>query len=119
MINTILRYGLDRFVLVFVDNILIYSRTKEEHEKHIWAVLDRLKPEKFFGCVKKCDFYQTEVEYLGFDMGAYRVKPSLSKVKAVAEWLTPTLVKDIRLFLGFASFYRNSLDTLARLQPLL
>ena len=107
VMNTILRDGLDRFVLVFLDDILIYSRTKEEHEKHIRAVLDRLRSEKFFGRIKKCDFYQSEVEYLGFDEGAYGVKPSLSKVKAVAEWPTPTSVKDIRSFLGLASFYRK------------
>ena len=107
MMNTILRDGLDRFVLVFLDDILIYSRTREEHEQHIRAVLDRLRAEKFFGRVKKCDFYQTEVEYLGFDVGAYGVKPSLSKVKAVADWPTPTSVKDVRSFLGLASFFRK------------
>ena len=107
VMNTILRDGLDRFVLVFLDDILIYSRTKEEHEKHIRAVLDPLRSEKFFGRIKKCDFYQAEVEYLGFDVGAYGVKPSLSKVKAVAEWPTPTSVKDIRSFLGLASYNRK------------
>ena len=72
--NTILRDGLDRFVLVFLDDILIFSRTKAEHEKHIRAVLTRLREEKFFGRLKKCDFFKTEVEYLGFDVGAYGVK---------------------------------------------
>ena len=70
VMNTILRDGLDRFVLVFLDNILIFSRTREEHEQHIKAVLDRLRSEKFFCRVKKCEFCQTEVEYLGFDVGA-------------------------------------------------
>ena len=107
MMNTILRDGLDRFVLVFLDNILIYCHTIEEHEQHIQAVLDRLRAEKFFGRIKKCDFYQTEVEYLGFDVGAYGVKPSLSKVRAVAEWPKPTSVKDVRSFLGLASFYEK------------
>ena len=107
IMNTILRDGLDRFVLVFLDDILIFSRTKEEHEKHIRAVLNRLREEKFFGRLKKCDFYKTEVEYLGFDVGAYGVKPSFSKVQAVAEWPVPTSVKDVRSFLGLASFYRK------------
>ena len=107
MMNTIMGDGLDRFVLVFLDDILIYSCTKEEHEKHIQAVLNRLRSERIFGRTKKRDFYQTEVEYLGFDVGGYGVKPSLSKVKAVSEWLTPTSVKDVRSFLGLASFYRK------------
>ena len=107
VMNTILRDGLDRFVLVFLDDILIFSRTREEHEQHIRAVLDRLRSEKFFCRVKKCEFYQTEVEYLGFDVGAHGVKPSIAKVKAVAEWPTPESVKDVRSFLGLASFYRK------------
>ena len=107
IMNTILRDVLDRFVLVFLDDILIFSCTKEEHEKHIRAVLNRLREEKFFGRLNKCDFYKTEVEYLGFDVGAYGVKPSLSKVQAVAEWPVPTSVKDVRSFLGLASFYRK------------
>ena len=107
VMNTILRDGLDRFVLVFLNDILIYSCTREEHEQHIRAVLDRLRSEKFFCSVKKCEFYQTEVEYLGLDVGAYGVKPSIAKVKAIAEWPTPELVKDVRSFLGLASFYRK------------
>ena len=57
--------------------------------------------------MKKCEFYQTEVEYLGFDVGPYGVKPSIAKVKAVAEWPTPKSVKDVRSFLGLASLYRK------------
>ena len=55
--NTILREGLDRFVLVFLDDILIYSRTREEHEQHVRAVLDRLRSEKFYGRLQKCEFF--------------------------------------------------------------
>ena len=80
IMNTILRDGLDRFVLVFLDDILIFNRTKEEHKRHISAIMTRLREEKFFGRLKKCDFLKTEVECLGFDVGAYGVKPSLSKV---------------------------------------
>ena len=57
--------------------------------------------------MKKCEFYQTEVEYLGFDVGAYGVKLSIAKVKAVAEWPTPESAKDVRSFLGPASFYKK------------
>ena len=69
--------------------------------------MDRLRSEKFFCRVKKCEFYQTEVEYLAFDVGAYGVKPSIAKVRAVAEWPTPESVNDVRSFLGLASFYRK------------
>ena len=60
--NTVLREGLDQYVLVFLDDILIYSRTREEHLRHIREVLSRLRSEKLFGRLKKCDFFRTEVE---------------------------------------------------------
>ena len=105
--NQMLREGMDKYVLVFLDDILIYSRTLEEHIQHIRAVLDRLRSEKFFGRLMKCDFFRTEVEYLGFDVGANGIKPSLSKVKAILEWPEPENVTDVRSFLGLCSFYRK------------
>ena len=60
-----------------------------------------------FGRLKKCDFFRTEVEYLGFDVGAEGIKPSLSKVRAILDWPTPTNVTDVRSFLGLCSFYRR------------
>ena len=67
--NTILRECVDRYVLAFLDDILIYSLSREEHEQHIRVVLNRLRENNFLGCLKKCNFFQTEVEYLGFDVG--------------------------------------------------
>ena len=107
IMNDLLRNGLDKFVLVFLDDILIYSRTKEEHLQHIKAVLDKLHSEKFFGRLAKCDFFQNEVEYLGFDVGKDGLKPSLSKVKAIINWPMPETITDVRSFLGLCSFYRK------------
>ena len=94
------------FVLVFLDDILIYSHTKEEYIKHIKAILDRLQLEKFSGRLPKCDFFRTEVEYLGFDVGKDGIKPSLSKVKAILDWPTLETITDVRSFLGLCSFYQ-------------
>ena len=84
---------------------MIYNRSREEHEQHIHAVLGRIRQNKFLGSLKKCDFFQTEVEYLGFDVGAYGVKPSFSK--QLQNRLTPSSVKYVQSFLGLASFYRK------------
>ena len=84
IMNTVLREGLDQYVLVFLDDILIYSRTKGGAPDDIFrGVLSRLRSEKLFGRLKKCDFFRTEVKYLGFDVGAEGIKPSLSKVRAI------------------------------------
>ena len=107
IMNTILRDGLDKFVLVFLDDILVYSWTKEEHVQHLRSILSRLRSEKFYGRLAKCDFFRTEVEYLGFDVGEYGIKPSLSKIRAIAEWPTPECVRDVRSFVGLANFYRK------------
>ena len=98
IMNTILRDGLDKFVLVFLDDILVYSKTREEHIQHLRSILSRLRSEKFYGRLAKCDFFRTEVEYLGFDVGSYGIKPSLSKIRAIAEWPTPECVRDVRSF---------------------
>ena len=67
--------------------------------------MKKLQDEKFYGRLKKCDFFKKEVEYLGFDVGEYGLKPSLSKIKAILEWPTPQSVTDVRSFLGLANFY--------------
>ena len=107
VMNHLLRNGLDEHVLVFLDDILIFSRTKEDHLQHIKAVLDRLRSEKFYGRLIKCDFFRTEVEYLGFDVGKDGIKPSLSKVKAILDWPTLENVTDVRSFGGLTGFYRK------------
>ena len=75
--------------------------------QHIRVALDRFMEAKLFGRLHKCTWVQKNVEYLGFDISAQGVEPSPGKVDAVASWPRPTSVKDIRLFLGLASFYRR------------
>ena len=107
LMNTIFTDELDAFVLVFLDDILIYSTTIEEHFEHMRAVLDRLRKAKLYGRLHKCEFIKEEVEYLGFQVSADGVKASYDKVKAIAEWPIPGVVRDVRAFLGLASFYRK------------
>ena len=86
---------------------MVYNHTREEHVQHLRSILSRLRSEKFYGRLAKCDFSCTKVEYLGFDVGAYGIKPSLSKIRAIAEWPTPECIKDVRSFVGLANFYRK------------
>ena len=101
------RQHLDNFVLVFLDDILIFSKTLDEHERHVRQVLDTLRKEKLFAKESKCDFFKTEVEFLGHLVGRDGVRMMEDKVKAIGEWPTPSKVGDIRAFLGTAGYYRK------------
>ena len=94
-------------VLVFLDDIVIYSRDREQHRKDVRAVLERLRANKLYAKMSKCSFFQREVEFLGHRLGADGVKVIQGKVEAIKQWPTPTSVKDVRSFLGLAGYYRR------------
>jgi hypothetical protein len=101
------REFLDVFALVFLDDILIFSKTLEEHERHVDQVLEKLHRHKLFAKESKCDLFKTEVEFLGHLVGRQGVRMMSDKVKAVNEWPTPKRVTDVRAFLGTAGYYRK------------
>jgi hypothetical protein len=98
---------LDSFVLVFLDDILIYSRTLDEHKRHVAEVLSRLRAAKLFAKESKCELFQTEVEFLGHHVGRDGVRMMEDKIQAVKEWPAPTKVGHVRSFLGTAGYYRK------------
>jgi len=98
---------LDSFVIVFLDDILIYSKTMDEHVKHVRKVLEVLRKEKLYAKLSKCELMRTEVEFLGHIVGRDGVRMMEDKVKAVEEWPTPTSVTHVRAFLGTAGYYRK------------
>ena len=101
------RAFLDDFVLVFLDDILIYSRTLEEHERHVKQVLEVLRKEKLYAKESKCELFKEEVEFLGHYVGRDGVRMMDDKLAAVADWPVPTKVHDVRAFLGTAGYYRK------------
>ena len=106
---------LDKSVLCFLDDILIYSRTEEEHLQHVRAVLRRLKERKLYGKLSKCEFMQREVEFLGHRIGADGLRVAPDKVSGVREWPQPMSVTEVRSFLGLANFYRRFVAGYARI----
>ncbi|RYE96002.1 MAG: hypothetical protein EOO78_22355, partial [Oxalobacteraceae bacterium] len=100
-------FDLRAFVLCFLDDILIFSRTREEHLQHIRQVLQRLREKKLYGKLSKCEFLRTEVGFLGHRIGADGLCVSPDKVDAVKSWPTPRNAHDVRSFLGLAGFYRR------------
>ena len=107
LMNDTFRDMLDRSVLVFLDDILIFSKTREEHLQHLEAVLARLRDNKLYAKLSKCEFMREEVEFLGHRLGVNGLAVSPDKVSAVRDWPTPKGVPDVRSFLGLAGFYRR------------
>jgi len=107
LMHQALRPFLDECALVFLDDILIYSKTLEEHEQHVRRVLDALREQKLYAKESKCEFFKHEVEFLGHRVGQDGVRMMEDKVQAVREWPTPRSVRDVRAFLGTAGYYRK------------
>ena len=104
--NDIFSDLLDVHVIIYLDDILVYSDDPTEHTKHVHEVLRHLRKHGLFACPDKCHFYEDSVEYLGFILSKEGLKMDQSKVQAIQDWPEPWKVKDIQSFLGFANFYR-------------
>ena len=106
---------LDRFVVVFVDDILIYSETEEDHEDHLRVVLQTLRDHQLYAKFSKCEFWLTEVRFLGHVASASGVSVDPKKVEAVMSWERPKSVFEIRSFLGLAGYYKRFIEDFSRL----
>jgi transposase InsO family protein len=100
----------DEFVVVYLDDILIYSNTLEEHRRHVRTVLQRLRRFNLHAKPEKCDFHVDSVEYLGVIVSPEGVKMDPSKINVIMNWPAPKTVKELQAFLGFTNFYRRFID---------
>lgn len=107
LVNDKLHEYLDIFVVAYLDDILIYSKTKNEHIEHVLKVLAKMKEARLLLEPEKCEFHKEELTFLGFIVGRNGVKMDPAKVEAVLDWPTPGTVKEVQGFLGFANFYRR------------
>ncbi|RZB65706.1 Transposon Tf2-9 polyprotein [Glycine soja] len=108
--NRIFHDYLDQFVVVFIDDILVYLRNKEEHEKHLRIVLHILKDRMLFAKLSKCDFWLEKVQFLGHVISKDGVAVDPNKVESVMEWQQPTTPTEFRSFLGLAGYYRKFIE---------
>jgi hypothetical protein len=104
LMNSIFFEELDVFVIIFIDDILVYSKIKEDHMKHLRIVLQKLRDHKLYA---KCEFWLTKVSFLGHILSHIRISVDPSKIKDVVEWVTPTTVKEVRGFLRLAGYYHR------------
>ena len=101
---------LDQFVVVFIDDILIYSKSKEEHEGHLRIVLQTLRDHQLYAKFSKCEFWLTEVKFLGHVVSASGVSVDLENVEVVMSWEWPKSVFEIHSFLVFMGYYRRFIE---------
>ena len=113
--NRVFNDYLDKFVIVFIDDILVYSKSHEEHKWHLNLVLQRLREKKLYAKFSKCKFWLEEISFLGHVIKKEGVTVDLKKVKAVTEWPKPTIVYEIRSFLGLAGYYRRFVEGFSKI----
>ena len=106
---------LDQFVMVFVDDILIYSQYEEEHEDHLRIVLEALREHQLYTKCSKCEFWLTEVRFLGHVVSASDVSVELEKVEAVMSWERPKSIFEIHSFLGLVGYYKRFIEDFSQL----
>jgi hypothetical protein len=107
LMNSMFMPELDKFVVVFIDDVLIYSKSKEEHATHLRVVLTRFWEHKLYAKFSKCEFWLDQVPFLGHILSAEGVVVDPGKVKDILEWKPPTTVHLVRSFLGMAGYYRR------------
>ena len=105
LMNHALRAFIGRFVIVYFDDILVYSKKLDEHINHLHCVLAVLRKEKLYANLKKCSFCMDKVVFLGYVVRAKGIEVDEEKVKAIKEWPTPKSITEVRSFHGLASFY--------------
>ncbi|GKB81046.1 putative nucleotidyltransferase, ribonuclease H [Tanacetum coccineum] len=106
---------LDKFVIVFIDDILIYSKTQEEHVEHLRLVLKLLKKEKLYAKFSKCEFWLREVQFLRHVINGNGIHVDPSKIEVVKNWKAPRTPTGVRSFLGLAGYYRRFIENFSKI----
>jgi hypothetical protein len=106
---------LDKFVVVFIDDILIYSKNKEEHAQHLQIVLTRLREHQLYAKFSKCMFWLEEIQFLGHVLSVKGIVVDPSEVKDILDWKPPTTIHQVQSFLGLAGYYRRFISDFSKL----
>jgi hypothetical protein len=107
LMNKVFMEYLDKFVVVFINDILVYSRSEEQHEEHLHLALQKLRENRLYAKLSKCEFWMKQVAFLGHVISNGGISVDLSKVQDVLSWNAPMSVSDIQSFLGLAGYYRR------------
>src|ERR1700675_468903 len=105
---------LDRFLIVYLDDIVVYSKSLDEHLHHLELIFSRLCEHKLYAKLERCQFMQNEIKFLGHLVSAEGICVNPDKVKAIVDWPTPKTVKDVRAFLGISGYYRKFIQNYSK-----
>jgi hypothetical protein len=105
LVQDILRPHLDAFVIVYIDDILIYSQNEAEHMQHVRKVLELLRQHKMYGKISKCEFFKEAVEYLGHIISSKGISTDPKKITTIQDWPQPKNIKELQSFLGLCNYY--------------
>jgi hypothetical protein len=115
LMNKVFMEYLDKFVVVFIDDILIFSKMEEEHEEHLRLVLEKLRSNQLYAKFSKCEFWLTEVAFLGHVISAGGVSVDPGKVKDMLNWMPPTTASEIRSFLRLVGYYHRFIKDFSKI----
>ena len=115
LMHRVFRPYLDCFVVIFIDDILVYSKSEQEHEGHLRIVLQTLKEHQLYAKFSKCEFWLKRVTFLGHIISQDGLEVDPEKVEAVLNWKRPETVTEIRSFLGLAGYYRKFIQNFSKL----
>ncbi|GJZ61558.1 putative reverse transcriptase domain-containing protein [Tanacetum coccineum] len=110
LMNRVCKPYLDKFVIVFIDDILIYSKDEKEHEEHLKTILELLKEEKLYAKFSKCEFWIPKVQFLGHVINSRGIHVNPSKIESIKDWASPKTPTEIRQFLGLAGYYQRFIE---------
>ncbi|TLX65877.1 RNA-directed DNA polymerase, partial [Labilibacter sediminis] len=115
MMNRVCRPMLDKTVIVFIDDILVYSKNENDHTSHLREVLELLRKEKLYAKFSKCEFWLRQVQFLGHMVSGEGISVDPSKIEAIKNWEAPRNASEIRSFLGLAGYYRRFIQDFSKI----
>ncbi|GJW09487.1 putative reverse transcriptase domain-containing protein [Tanacetum coccineum] len=115
LMNRVCKPYLDKFVIVFIDDILIYSKNKQEHEEHLKLILELLKKEELYAKFSKCEFWIPKVQFLGHVIDSKGIHVDPAKIESIKDWTSPKSPTEIRQFLGLAGYYRRFIEGFSKI----
>nr|GFA81759.1 putative reverse transcriptase domain-containing protein [Tanacetum cinerariifolium] len=115
LMNRVYKPYLDKFVIVFIDEIPIYSKDEKEREEHLKAILELLKKEELYAKFSKCEFWIPKVQFLGYVIDSQGIRVDPTKIESVKDWASPKSPTAIRKFLGLAGYYRRFIEGFSKI----